>query len=165
MSSAVLAAEKGMPYVFASHFAPAYFQQATGYYKANFQPSAKNKKPYVISCVNIIASDSDEKANRLATSFYQMALGIVRGKSYPLRPPVDSMNAIWSREEAAAIQGMMSYTFIGDKHTLQSDLQEFIHSMQVDELMVTTNIFDHHERLKSFELTSQVLKEIAMDLA
>ncbi|WP_143960762.1 LLM class flavin-dependent oxidoreductase [Litoribacter populi] len=160
MSSAALAAERGLPYVFASHFAPTYFLQAIRYYKANFRPSSKGQKPYIISCVNVIASDSDEKAQRLATSFYQMALGIVRSKSYPLRPPVKSMQGIWSPAEAAAIQNMMACTFIGTKESIQQELEDFIQETQVDEIMVTTNIYDHEDRLRSFELTAEIFQKI-----
>ncbi|MFC4875049.1 LLM class flavin-dependent oxidoreductase [Negadavirga shengliensis] len=160
MSSAVLAAERGLPYAFASHFAPAYFAQAIRHYKNHFSPSAKSKKPYLISCINIIAADSDEKAHHLATSFYQMALGIVRGKSYPLRPPVDNMDAIWHPEEAAAIKNMMAYSFIGNKKTVGAALEEFIQATGVDEIMVTTNIYDHGDRLRSFELVSEIFKEM-----
>ncbi len=160
MSSAVLAAEKGLPYVFASHFAPTYFLQAIQYYKTNFKPSTKNKKPYVISCVNVIAAETDEKAHRLATSFYQMALGIVRGKSYPLRPPVNSMENIWSSDEAAAIRNMMACTFVGNKETVKSELDEFIRSTSIDEIMVTTNIYEHQDRLNSFKIISELFAEI-----
>jgi luciferase family oxidoreductase group 1 len=160
MSSAVLAAEKGLPYVFASHFAPTYFLQAIRYYKANFRPSAQSQRPYTISCVNIIAADSEEKAQRLATSFYQMALGIVRSKSYPLRPPVKSMQHIWSPEEAAAIQNMMACTFVGTKETIQLELRDFIQQTEVDEIMVTTNIYDHGDRLRSFELAAEIFKKL-----
>lgn len=117
MSSAVLAAEKGLPYVFASHFAPTYFVQAVKYYQSNFKPSEKFKAPYAMACVNVIAAETDEEAQILVTSFYQMALGIIRGKSYPLMPPVEDMSAVWTEQEAAAIQNMMSVTFVDSKET------------------------------------------------
>ncbi len=160
MSSAVLAAERGLPYAFASHFAPAYFLQAISYYKKNFKPSDKLAKPYVISCVNVIAAEDDAYAHSLATSFYQMALGIIRRRSYPLRPPVDSMEGLWSREEADAIQHMMACTFVGDRETIRRDMEQFLLQTQVDEIMVTTNIYDHMDRLRSFEILSDVMQEI-----
>lgn len=159
MSSAILAAQKGLPYAFASHFAPAYFIQAINYYKANFQPSAHLKKPHLIACVNVIGADTDAEAHKLATSFYQMALGIIRSKSYPLRPPVDSMENIWAPEEAAAIQNMMACTFIGNKETIKEDLLHFIQSTGIDELMITTNIYDHEARLKSFEMVAEIMEQ------
>ena len=164
MSSAVLAAEKGLPYVFASHFAPTYFLQAVKYYQTHFKPSEQLKEPYVIACVNVIAADTDEKGNFLATSFYQMALGIIRGKSYPLMPPVTDMSKIWAEHEAAAIHNMMAVTFVGSKETVAAGLEELIKLTGINELMITTNIYDHEARLKSFQITSEVMKEITGEL-
>ena len=161
MSSAVLAAEKGLPYVFASHFAPTYFLQAADYYRKNFVPSKQLSTPYFISCVNIILADTDEDAHFLATSFYQIALGIIRGRSYPLKKPVTSMDRIWSREEAAAIQHMMAYTFIGSPTTVKPRLEKFITKSGIDELMVTTNIFSQEDRLRSYELLAEMMHELA----
>jgi len=161
MSSAVLAAKKGLPYVFASHFAPTYFLQAKEYYRKNYVPSEQSKLPYFISCVNIILADTDNQAHYLATSFYQMALGIVRGRSYPLKKPVSNMDKVWSREEAAAIQHMMSYTFIGSPSTVKKQLEKFIAQSEIDELMVTTNIYDQEDRLKSYELLAEVMHQLA----
>lgn len=164
MSSAVLAAEKGLPYVFASHFAPTYFIQAVKYYQANFKPSEQLKEPYVMACVNVIAADTDEEAQFLVTSFYQMALGIIRGKSYPLMPPVSDMSTVWTEQEAAAIHNMMAVTFVGSKETVATGLEELIKFTGVNELMVTTNIYDHKARLKSFQITAEVMKEISGEL-
>ena len=161
MSSAVLAAQKGLPYVFASHFAPTYFLQASDYYRKNFIASEQLSSPYFISCVNIILADSDEEADFMATSFYQMALGIVRGRSYPLKKPVTSMDSIWSREEATAIQHMMAYTFIGSQTTVKKQLEKFIAESAIDELMVTTNIYSQEDRLKSYELLAKLMHEMA----
>lgn len=164
MSSAVLAAEKGLPYVFASHFAPNYFLQAVKYYQTHFKPSEQLKEPYVMACVNVIAADTDQEAHFLVTSFYQMALGIIRGKSYPLMPPVNDMSKIWTEQEAAAIHNMMAVTFVGSKETVAAGLEELIRLTGINELMITTNIFDHEDRLKSFQLTSEVMKERSKEL-
>lgn len=164
MSSAVLAAEKGLPYVFASHFAPTYFVQAVKYYQTNFKPSEQLKEPYVMACVNVIAAETDEEAQFLVTSFYQMALGIIRGKSYPLMPPVSDMSEVWTEQEAAAIHNMMAVTFVGAKETVAQGLEELIKFTGVNELMITTNIFDHEARLKSFQITAEVMKEISGEL-
>lgn len=164
MSSAVLAAEKGLPYVFASHFAPTYFIQAVKYYQTHFKSSEQLKEPYVMACVNVIAADTDEEAQFLVTSFYQMALGIIRGKSYPLMPPVSDMSAIWTEQEAAAIHNMMAVTFVGTRETIVEGLEDLIKFTGVNELMITTNIFDHEARLKSFQITSEVMREITGQL-
>ncbi len=161
MHSAELAATKGLPYAFASHFAPAYFFNAMQHYKANFKPSELQSRPHFIACVNVIAAETDEEAHYLATSFYQMALGIVRGKSYPLRKPVESMDNIWSEQEAAAIQNMMACTFIGSKATVKADLERFMEQTDIDELMVTTNIYDSSKRLYSFELLAEIMQELS----
>lgn len=160
MSSAVLAAEKGLPYVFASHFAPTYFIQAVKYYQTHFKPSEQLNEPYVMACVNLIAADTDEEAQFLATSFYQMALGIIRGKSYPLMPPVSDMNKIWTEQEAAAIHNMMAVTFVGSKETVASGLEEMVKLTGINELMITTNVYDHEARLKSFQIMGELMKEI-----
>ncbi len=164
MSSAVLAAEKGLPYVFASHFAPTYFIQAVKYYQLNFKPSEQLREPYVMACVNVIAADTDEEAQFLVTSFYQMALGIIRGKSYKLMPPVSDMSKVWTEQEAAAIQNMMAVTFVGSKESIFAGLEELIKYTGVNELMITTNIFDHEARLKSFQISSEVMNEISREL-
>lgn len=158
MSSAVLASEKGLPYAFASHFAPGYLINASRYYRENFEPSAQLKTPYFISSVNVIAADTDEEAHYLATSFYQTALGIIRGRSYPMKKPVKSMEGIWSEPESDAIQNMMACTFIGTKESLKPQFESFFKQVEVDELMISTNIYDPEKRLKSLEITAEVLR-------
>ncbi|WP_209331841.1 LLM class flavin-dependent oxidoreductase [Lunatimonas salinarum] len=160
MSSAVLAAEKGLPYAFASHFAPSYFMHASNYYRSNFTPSDENPKPHLLACVNMVLAETEERAHYLATSFYQMALGIIRGRSYPLRKPVADMSAIWSEQEEAAIQNMMAYTFIGTPDTVKPALEKFISHGGVDELLITTNLYDHKERLASYQMASELIQQM-----
>jgi luciferase family oxidoreductase group 1 len=154
--SAYLAALLGLPYAFASHFAPTYLGEALSLYRRNFRPSKHLKEPYVIACVNVIAADTDEEANRIATSFLQFAIGIIRGKTKPLPAPVDSMEGIWNEFEEAAVRQMMAYTFMGGPQTIQSDLQQFLDLTQVNELMVVSHIYDHQARLRSYEVVSEV---------
>jgi len=161
MDSAFMAAKKGLPYVFASHFAPTYFPQAATYYKQNFKPSQQSSHPFLMACVNVIVADTDEEAEYLATSFYQMALGIVRGRFYPLSPPVKDMGEIWSPQEEAAIKHMTKYAFIGSFGKVKAGLENFIELYDLDEVMVTTNIYDHDKRLKSLDYTSQALKPLS----
>lgn len=160
MSSAILAAEKGLPYVFASHFAPAFFIQAVSYYQEHFRPSTFLKKPFTMACINVIAADQEEEAHFLATSFYQMALGIIRGRSYPLRPPVEDMSTIWNEAEAAAIQNMMQVTFVGSKDQVKKGIEELVKYTKINEVMITSNLYDHLARLHSFELAAQAIQEI-----
>ena len=158
MSSAVLASQKGLPYAFASHFAPGYLISASKYYRENFTPSEHLQKPYFISCVNVIAADTDEEANYLATSFFQTALGIIRGQSYPLKKPVETMEGIWTEPEAAAIQNMMACTFIGSKESLKPQFESFFSQVQVDELMISCNIYDPEKRHRSLEIASELFQ-------
>lgn len=150
--SADLAAKMGLPYAFASHFAPTQFEQAIKLYRTNFQPSEYLNEPYVMACVNVIAADAQKEAERIATSFYQFAAGIIRGTRNPLGRPVDSMDGLWTEYEAAAVQQMMSFTFVGEVETLEKDMGGFLSRFQIDELMAVAHIYDHTARLRSFEI-------------
>lgn len=155
--SAYLAAEMGLPYAFASHFAPAQFMTAINIYRKHFKPSKQLDKPYTMACVNIVAADSDQHANFLATSIYQMFLGIVSNKRGGLKPPVESMDDIWEPHEEAAIRHMLACTFIGGPATLTAKLDAFIEETGIQELMVNTAIFDQQERLHSYKLVENIL--------
>jgi luciferase family oxidoreductase group 1 len=157
--SAQLAAHLGLPYAFASHFAPNYFMAAIDLYRRNFRPSQYLDKPYVMACVNVIAADSNLEAARLATSFFQLATGIITGKRSPLQPPIDSMDGIWSDYEEAAVMQMMKYTFIGDRNKIASNLTSFQEYTQLDELMVTSHIYDPEARIRSYEILRSVQDE------
>ncbi|GEP90548.1 luciferase family oxidoreductase, group 1 [Chitinophaga terrae (ex Kim and Jung 2007)] len=150
--SAYLAAVMGLPYAFASHFAPAQLHAALKIYRQQFKPSEYLDKPYTMACVNVIAADTDAEANRLATSFYQMFLGVIRGKLRKLPPPVDSMDGIWNEYEYAHLQQMLTCTFIGSKATVDTQIRQFIDVTAVDEIIVTANVYDQDARLKSYEL-------------
>ena len=156
--SARLAAALGLPYAFASHFAPAQFLTAINIYRQNFKPSDHLKEPYVLACVNIVAADTDAEADKLATSLYQLFRGIVTGRRSLLQPPVETMDGIWTDYEEEQAGQMLACTFTGSKETLSQDLQQFLDQTQVDELMATSHIFDHQARLKSYRLLSEVFK-------
>jgi luciferase family oxidoreductase group 1 len=160
--SARLAAEKGLPYAFASHFAPAQFLTAINIYRQNFKPSEHLKEPYVISCVNVVAADTDTEANRLATSLLQFFMGVITGKRRLLQPPVDSMDGIWNAMEAEAVGQMLGCSFIGSPETIKEDLQSFMDQTKVDEVMVTSHIFDHQARLHSYEIFAEVIKTVSI---
>jgi luciferase family oxidoreductase group 1 len=157
--SAYLAAALGLPYAFASHFAPAQLHVALQLYRQHFRPSKYLAAPYAMACVNVIAADTNEEANFIATSFLQLAVGIITGKRKPLQPPVKNMSEIWSEYEEAAVSQMMAYSFIGDASTVQSGLFEFIEETKVDELMVVAHIYDQAARLKSFEMVAKMQKK------
>ena len=159
--SAYLAAALGLPYAFASHFAPGQLLPALDIYRQNFRPSAALAQPYVIACVNVIAADTDERAAWLSTSLQQFMMSVVTGRPAPLQPPVESMAALWGPAEQHAVQQMLAYSFIGSKDTIQQDLQEFIAQTQIDELMATSNIFDQQARVHSYELLAESLRTLA----
>lgn len=157
--SAHLAAALGLPYAFASHFAPAQFMTAINIYRQNFKPSAHLKEPYVLACVNVVAADSDAEANRLVTSLYQLFMGIVTGKRRLLQPPVDNMDDVWDVYEEEQANQMLACTFVGSKETVKQELQQFLDQTGVNEIMATSHIFEHSARLRSYELLAQVFKD------
>jgi luciferase family oxidoreductase group 1 len=157
--SARLAAAKGLPYAFASHFAPAYFREAITLYRENFVPSAQLQEPYVVACVNVVAADTDEEADYLATSVKQFFMGVITGKRQLLPPPVKNMNTIWNRYEEEAVMQMLAYSFIGGPEKLKAQLNDFINDTGINEIMATSHIFDHQAKLKSYRLFAEVLKQ------
>lgn len=154
--SAHLAGMLGLPYAFASHFAPTHLYTALNLYKESFKPSSQLEKPYSIACVNIIAAETDREAERLSTSQKQFALGIIRNERKPMPPPIESMQGVWSEPEETAIQQMMYYSFIGSKETIENELKTFVEETGVDEIMVVSHIYDHKARLKSYEIVSEL---------
>jgi luciferase family oxidoreductase group 1 len=158
--SARVAAAMGLPYAFASHFAPAYFMDAIRIYRDTFQPSEYLDKPYVMACVNVVAADTSAEAERLATSVQQFFLGVVTGRRKLLQPPVDRMDNIWNIYEQEAVNQMLAYLFTGDREKIKKDIQAFVDQTQVDEIMVTTHIYDQAARIRSYEVFSEALKEI-----
>ncbi|MFD0941481.1 LLM class flavin-dependent oxidoreductase [Pedobacter boryungensis] len=158
--SAHLAASYGLPYAFASHFAPAYFLEAINIYRQNFRPSATLKEPYVMSCVNVVAADTDAEAERLATSLKQLFMGIVTGQRKLLQPPINNMDEIWNDMEEAAVNQMLSVAFIGGSKKLTAQLQSFRDQTKIDEIMVTSHIYDHEARLYSYQLFADIMKSL-----
>jgi luciferase family oxidoreductase group 1 len=158
--SAYLAAEMGLPYAFAAHFAPAQFRVAMEIYRHNFQPSVQLQKPYMMACVNVIAADTDEEAHFLSTSMFQLFIGIFTNNRRPLLPPVASLEAVWNDEIEAAVRKMTSCTFIGGRESLSEQLRTFIDETEIDELMVTGNIYDQGKRLASYAIVKEVVNQL-----
>jgi luciferase family oxidoreductase group 1 len=157
--SAQLAAALGLPFAFASHFAPAHLFDALRIYRETFKPSEQLQQPYAMACVNVIAAETDEEAQRLATSFYRLALGIIRNIRRPLQPPIDSMEGEWYEHEKVAVMQMMQFSFLGSKITVRQKLQNFIEDAVVDEIMVASYIFDNEKKIRSYELISDFFKK------
>lgn len=156
--SAQLAAMLGINYAFASHFAPAHLKEALEIYKQKFQSSPQSSVPYMIGCVNVIAADTDEEAEFLATSQKQFALGILRNERKPMPPPTKNMDEKWNSAEEAAISQMMKYSFVGSKETIENEVLKFVQHTGVDEIMAVSHIFDHNSRLRSYEILSELKK-------
>ncbi len=159
--SAHLAASYGLPYAFASHFAPTYFLEAIQLYRQNFRPSAVLDQPYVMACVNVVAADTEAEAERLATSLKQLFMGIVTGKRKLLQPPVDNMDEIWDMMEEEAVKQMLAVAFIGSPEKLKQQMQSFLAQTQINEVMVTSHIYDHEARLHSYELFAKLMLGIS----
>ncbi|RAV98459.1 LLM class flavin-dependent oxidoreductase [Pseudochryseolinea flava] len=162
--SAQLAAKLGLPFAFASHFAPAQLFPALQLYHTNFQPSQYLDKPYAMACVNIIAAETDEEAEFLASSFQQLVLGMVRNNRKPLPPPVADMERRWSLEEHAAVKQMLYYSFVGSLDTLQTELTSFVENTHVNELMVATHIYDFDKKKSSLERTASLFKTEVVEI-
>ncbi|MBK0370442.1 LLM class flavin-dependent oxidoreductase [Flavobacterium agrisoli] len=160
MDSAALAASKGLPYAFAGHFAPRQMYQAFDFYRENFIPSQYLDKPKIIACVNAIAADTNEEANVLSTSLYQMFLGLVRNYRQPMQPPVASLDGMMTEEEQFHVNQMTACSFIGDAEKLTKKIKEFIEYTQIDELMITSPIYDHQDKLKSLVIMKNVMDAI-----
>lgn len=154
--SAQLAAALGLPYAFASHFAPADLDEALRLYREGFQPSAALAKPYAMAAIGVCVAESDREATRLFTSVQQNFLNLRRGSPGPLPPPVDSMDGRWSPLEEAGVRHTFREALVGSPHTVANGLGAFLARTGVDELMITTAVFDHEARLRSFQLFAQL---------
>lgn len=153
--SAQLAAQMGLPFAFASHFAPDMLLQALHLYRENFKPSERLDKPYAMVCVNVVAADSDRDARFLFTSMQQQFINLRRGKPGPLPAPVDNMDNLWSPSEQYGVQQALSMSVVGDKDKVRQGLAALMRETQADEVMVNGQIFDTQARLYSFELAMQ----------
>jgi luciferase family oxidoreductase group 1 len=154
--SAQLAAALGLPFAFASHFAPDLLYEALEIYRRGFRPSPALKEPYAMAAIAVFAADTDAKAARLFTSLQQSFVTLRRGAPGPLPPPVDSMEGLWSPMEQAGVGNAFREAVVGSPEAVRHGLETFIGRTGVDELMVTAAIYDHAARLRSFELVAQI---------
>jgi luciferase family oxidoreductase group 1 len=154
--SAQLAAALGLPFAFASHFAPDLLLDALQIYRAKFKPSASLEQPYAMAGVSVFAAATDAEARRLLTSLQMQFVTLRRGRPGPLNPPVDSLEDFWSAAERAAVEHALRYAIVGTPETVRRDLDAFVAQTGVDEVMVTAQIFDHAARLRSYEIVADV---------
>ncbi|HET7535885.1 MAG TPA: LLM class flavin-dependent oxidoreductase [Candidatus Didemnitutus sp.] len=158
---AQLAAALGLPFAFASHFAPEHLATALQLYRNGFQPSKALAKPHAMACIQVYAADTDAEAARLFTSLQQSFVALRRGQPTQLPPPVESMEGRWSPIEEAGVGSAFREAVVGSPATVKRGLAAFLERTAVDELMITGAIYDHAARLRSFEIVAQAAKELA----
>ncbi|PIF47321.1 luciferase family oxidoreductase group 1 [Chryseobacterium sp. 52] len=159
--SAWLAAELGLPYAFAGHFAPEYMEMAFTIYRENFQPSKQLDKPYILACINGVAAETSEEAHQLSTTLFQAFLNIIRNDRKPFAPPVADMDDVWSPMEKGAVLQKLKYTLIGDQTEIEEKLKNFQEKFNVDELIINSHIYDHQKRLRSYEIFREATNSLS----
>jgi luciferase family oxidoreductase group 1 len=159
--SATLAARLGLPFAFASHFAPDAMDEALAVYRRDFRPSARLQQPYAMLGINVVAADTDAQARRLFTTQQQSFIRLRRGRPGLIPPPIDDIEAFWTPPEKLMVERSLACAVVGDAATIESGLQAFIARHRPDELLVTANIFDHAARRHSFEMTATARDRLA----
>jgi len=155
---AQLAAALGLPYAFASHFAPRDLDDALDAYRKGFTRSKQLAKPYAMVGVNVFAAETDEEARRLFTSAQQQFVDLVRGNPGPLRPPIDDIEKYWLPNEKARASGMLEFAVVGSPETVRKGLERIVRATQANELMLVSAIHDHAARLRSYEIAMEVTR-------
>jgi luciferase family oxidoreductase group 1 len=154
---AQLAAQLGLPYAFASHFAPEALPEALEIYRRRFEPSPQLGQPYAMAGVNVVVADTDEEAAHLFTTIQQSFANLVRGRGGQMQPPIDDIESYWTPAEKDQAARMLAYSFVGSPETVRSGLeQQFAGTTGVEELMVVTSIYDHAKRVRSYELLAEL---------
>jgi len=158
--SARLAASLGLPFAFASHFAPALLMEALAAYREEFQPSRYLDKPYVMAGVPLVAAETDREAKRLASSALLRHLKLIRGQPIFVPPPIETMNNVWSDPERFLVESRLAVAIIGGPELVRQKLESFLKDTGVDELIFTSDLYDHALRLRSFEIVATALKQL-----
>jgi luciferase family oxidoreductase group 1 len=158
--SARLAAELGLPFAFASHFAPDYLETALAIYRRDYTPASQDGKPHAIVAVNVFAAETDEEARVLFSSLQQQFLNLIRGIPGELQPPVADMSLRWSTAEELHVRRMMRYSLVGSPDTIRRGVEDLLKETAADEIIATAQIYDHAARLRSFEIFAEVMKSL-----
>ena len=161
--SSHLAAQKGLPYAFASHFASTHLHNALRIYEQEFEPSDFLERPYTMAGINIIVSDTDEEAQKLFNSLIRMFVGVVTGSREPLQPPVAMTEELQQTFRHPAIYKMLKYSFVGSKQTVKNQVKEFLNETQVDELITVSTIYGIEDRKKSVSLFAEIMNELNLE--
>jgi len=163
--SAQLAATLGLPFAFASHFAPQQLRDALAVYRDTFRPSPYLAKPYAMAGVPIIAADTDAEAQRLATSLILRVAKLIRGEPFFMAPPVDSLYGLLSNDESLLVQSKLGALIIGGPERVQAGIEEFLADTGVDEIIFTSEAYLHADRLRSFEIVATAMRQLTLQLA
>jgi luciferase family oxidoreductase group 1 len=155
--SAELAAHLGLPFAFASHFAPELLMQALQTYRAGFRPSKVLNEPHSLAVINVFAAETDAAALRLSTSMQQAFAAVVTGKPGRVKPPVDDITMVLDARQIGAVQSRLTYAAIGGRDTVRDKLAGFVKQTGVDEVMVTGMVFDLNDRVRSLEITAEAV--------
>lgn len=157
---AQLAAELGLPYGFASHFAPQALDLALPRYRERFRPSEQQRTPYALAGLNVVAAETDAEARRLATSQQMSFADFVRGRRALLRPPIDDIATYWAPQEDATAASMLACSVVGGPHTVREGLRAFRERTGADELMIVSDVYDPVARRRSFELIAEAARAL-----
>jgi len=153
---AELAAELGLPYAFASHFAPDALLVALDIYRRRFKPSKQLDQPYAMVGVNVVAADTDEEARRLFTTIQQSFTNLVRGAGGKLQAPIDNIDDYWTPAEKHHASHMLKYSIVGSAETVRRGLEDLVALTNADELMIVTSLYDHEARIRSYRIVSEL---------
>jgi len=156
---AKLAAELGLPYAFASHFAPDALVAALEIYRRQFKPSKQLDQPYAMVGVNVVAADTDDEARRLFTTVQQSFTNLLRGAGGKLQAPIDNIDEYWSPAEKLYASQMLKYSIVGSAETVRKELHDFAALTKADELMIVTSIYDHSARVRSYQIVAENAKD------
>lgn len=156
-----LAAQLGLPYAFASHFAPDAMDEALAIYRREFRPSPRWPQPHALLALNVVAADTDAEARRLFTTQQQSFVNLRRGQPGLIPPPVDDIDSYWTPIERSGVERALACAVIGDPDTVRDGIAAFIDRHRPDELMLTANVYEHAARLRSFELAAQARAQLA----
>ena len=159
--SAQLAAMLGLPYAFASHFAPDQLMEALHLYRSDFQPSEHLDQPYAIVGINVVAAATDEEARHLFTSQQMQSTDMMRGKRDPMGPPIDDIDKYWNALEKPAVEHKLKYSIVGSEESVRDGLADLIEQTAADELMTTVRIFDPAACMRSLEIMAAVRRQLA----
>ena len=158
--SAHLAAKKGLPYAFASHFASTHLSDALKIYKQQFQPSMVLHHPYAMAGINVFIADTDEEAEKLFTSMIRMFVGVLTGNRQPMQPPTDMTPDLKEVLQHPSLHAMLRYSFVGSKSTVKNKIEEFLLQTGVDEIIAVSAMYSIQDRLKSVRVFAEIMNEI-----